>query len=232
MEPVPEMRRALDGMTVFPSNPQLATSLQATTDSVKDAIPECAGLSISLVRNDVETLTFVRTNTLTGVLDAVQYLDDGPCETTVRSGEEVRIDDVLTDENWPLFARISAAGGIRSTLSLPLRRGPRIVGSVNAYGDAPHAFTGREEEIADSFGVQVQSMISNADLSVSPRNAPEADAADSPADRAVIDEALAMLVDAHGFAPETVERRLAMAATRARVPLLDVARGVVLSVGL
>lgn len=229
MEPVPEMRRALDGIAIFPSDPQLAMSLQATTDNVKSAIPECAGLSISLVRNEVEALTFVRTDALTGVFDAVQYLADGPCETTVRTGEVVRIDDVLTDDNWPLFAQVSAAGGIRSTLSLPLRRGPRVVGSVNAYGDVPLAFTGKEADLADAFGVHIQAMIRNADLSLQSRNGAAAHVPGHQADQSVIDEALGVLVASHGLDPKTVERRLEAAAERARISPLNVARAILLS---
>jgi len=222
------MRRALDAVGVFPSNPQLAKSLQATTNNVKDSLPECAGLSISLVREQTRTFTFVRSDTLTGVLDAMQYLDDGPCEKTVRSGEEIRIDDVFAEVNWPLFARASAAAGIRSTLSLPLRRGPHIVGSVNVYGDTPHAFTGKEAALADVFGVHVQHMISNADLSLPPATAYEEDP-EVQKERAVVDQALGILAVQHSIPSETVEQRLADAAARARTSILDVARAIILS---
>jgi GAF domain-containing protein len=220
------MRHALAGIGAYPSDPHLAASLQATTDNVKDWLPDCLGLSISLVRNGYLTYTFVRTDTLTGVLDAMQYFDDGPCEAAVRSGEEVRIDDVLSDDHWPLFAQISAAAGIYSSLSIPLRRGPTLVGSVNVYGDTTHAFTGKEEELADAFGVHVQAMISQADLSQSPQ--PRPDVHPDPVAQAIIDEALDVLVATHGFARSTVGRRLDEAAARARILSISAARAILL----
>lgn len=227
LRPVPEMQRALAGIGVYPSDPHLAASLQATTDNVQRFLPDCAGLSISLVRSGDLTYTFVRTDTLTGVLDAMQYIDDGPCEAAARSGEEVRIDDMLSDEDWPLFSRVSTAAGILSSLSLPLRRGPHLVGSVNLYGDTPHAFTGKEEELADTFGAHVQAMISHADLSDPPL--PDADGQLGPGEQAIIDEAIDVLTATYAFERATVKRRLAEAAARARTSLLSAARGILLS---
>jgi hypothetical protein len=191
------------------------------------------------VRNGDLTYTFVRTDTLTGVLDAMQYFDDGPCETALRNGEEVRVDDVLSDENWPLFAPRSVrppessahcrchCAGVLSSLSLPLRRGPSLVGSVNLYGDTTHAFTGKEEELANTFGVHVQSMISHADLSTPPL--PGADVSLQPGEQAVIDDAMDVLADSHAFERATVERRLSDAAARVRISPLSAARAILLS---
>lgn len=230
MQPVPEMRRALAGIGAYPSDPHLAARLQATTDNVKHTLHDCAGLSISLVRNGDLTYTFVRTDTLTGVLDAMQYLDDGPCETAVRRGKEVHVDDIKTVGKWPLFAQISTAAGILSSLSLPLRRGPKVVGSVNLYGDTTHAFTGKEEELADTFGVHVQAMISHADLS--DPALPNADEPLGPGEQAVINEAIDVLVATHAFSRATVERRLSNAAARARISPLSAAREILLSTPL
>lgn len=227
MQPVPEMRQALAGIGVYPSDPHLAASLQATSDNIKEFLPECAGLSISLVRAGDLTYTFIRTDTLTGVLDAMQYFDDGPCETAIRWAEAVRIDDTRSDVDWPLFSQVSAAVGMRSSLSLPLRRGPTMVGSVNLYGNTAHAFTGKEEDLAETFGVHVQSMISQADLSEPP--VPDADVSFVPAEQAIIDEAMNVLVATYAFERATVERRLTDAATRARISPLSAARGIVLS---
>jgi GAF domain-containing protein len=220
------MRRALAGIGAYPSDPHLAASLQASTDNVKHSLPDCAGLSISLVRSRNLTYTFVRTDTLTGVLDAMQYLDDGPCETTVRIGDEVRIGDIRSDDNWPLFAQISAAAGILSSLSLPLRRGPTLVGSVNMYGDTTHAFTGQEEDLANTFGVHVQDMVTQANLSEPPLRG--TDKHPEPTDQAVIDEALDVLVASHGFDRATVGHRLDEATARARIPLISAARAILL----
>ena len=161
-------QRALDEQGVFPGEHHLFTELRRRSNDTKNDLRGCVGLSISLSRAKALTFTFVRTDALPGVLDAMQYLDDGPCETTIRTGEEIGIDDVLAEDRWLLFTRVSAATGIRSTLSLPLYRGPVVVGSVNIYGDVEGAFTGMEAGLAATFCAQVQAIIGNADLSTTP----------------------------------------------------------------
>jgi hypothetical protein len=101
------------------------------------------------------------------------------------------------------------------------------VGSVNLYGDTTHAFTGKEEELANTFGVHVQSMISHADLSTPPL--PGADVSLQPGEQAVIDDAMDVLADSHAFERATVERRLSDAAARVRISPLSAARAILLS---
>jgi hypothetical protein len=55
-------------------------------------------------------------------LDALQYLDHGPCLQAVETGDLVEITtaDLLDERRWLVFARAEAALGVASTLSLPM----------------------------------------------------------------------------------------------------------------
>jgi GAF domain-containing protein len=223
-----DQQPALDGRAVFPGDTHLLERVRATSHDARDALDGCVGLSISLRRDETLTFTFVRTDALPGVLDAMQYLDDGPCETTIRTGERIRIDDVLVEGRWPLFTKISAAAGIRSTLSLPLYRGPVVVGSVNIYGDTERAFIGKAAHTAMTFGSLVQAMIGTANLSSTP--IPTAPVSTTPSgDQTMINQALALLTDKHGVPAATARQRLTDAATRARTTETEMANAIVTS---
>jgi hypothetical protein len=226
--PTADGQPARDGRTIFPGDPYLLEKVRAASDRARDALEGCVGLSISLGRDETFTFTFVRTDALPGVLDAMQYLDDGPCETTIRSGEQIGIDDLLEEERWPLFTAVSAAAGIRSTLSLPLYRGPLVVGSVNIYGDVERAFIGKEAHIAETFGSQVQAKMGTANLSSTP--IPTGPVSVTPSgDQAMIDQALVVLTDRHGVPAETAGQEFTTAAARARTTVTEMANAIVMS---
>jgi GAF domain-containing protein len=223
MEPVPETRSALEGLAG--EDRRVVQALQAAIDAVTDTIRECVGVSIS-VRETGMTFTFLRSSGIAGAIDAAQYLDDGPCLETIRTGDDVSLTDLMDEDRWQLFAQASAASGVRSSLSLPLRRNGEIVGSVNFYGSTSWAFMGEEAALARAFGARVEDAINNADLSMSTlaaaRQAPQV-----LADRTVVDQALGVLVAKLGIGFEEALQRLSTAAAHARVPLAELARVVI-----
>lgn len=227
MEPVPETRSALQ--EIGPAA-ELLAQMQDLVDQVVRAVPECVGLSISLRDADL-TFTWVRSNEMTGVIDAMQYLEDGPCQESIERGDDILIDDILDEDRWQLFALVSAAQGVRSSLSLPLRSEGTIIGSVNFYAATANAFLGEESHLARTFGSRAEDTINNADLSMSTlanaRKAPQV-----LAEMAVMDQAMGILVAKHHISFEQARTRLAQAATRAGVTVEEVARAVVQSVAV
>jgi GAF domain-containing protein len=227
LEPLPETRSALEAVD---AGAELAAELQLSMDSVVRAVPECVGLSISLCDADL-TFTYLRSPDSVGTLDAVQYLEDGPCVSAIDSGEEIRIDDILDEDRWQLFALESAAKGVRSSLSLPLRHGTTIIGSVNLYAASANAFLGEEATLARTFGARVQDAVNNADLSMATlRRARQAPSV--LADMAVVDQAKGILVAKHNISFDDAQRRLNDAATQAGITEVAVARAVVQSIAV
>jgi GAF domain-containing protein len=85
----------------------------------------------------------------------------------IEDGEEHRVDDVLDEDRWRLYAQTSAAKGVRSSLSMPMRCDGAIVGSVNLYAASAAAFLGEEQQLARVFQADVEEAVNNADLSMS-----------------------------------------------------------------
>ena len=164
MDPVPETAQVLDDL-IKQGKPGLAIRLYRMADRAREVAPDCVGLSLTLLDDD-QTFTLVASDELIARLDAVQYLDGGPCPTSVDLGESVETDvsDLLDEDRWSLFARASAAAGVASTLSLPVMRGGRVVGGVNLYAATVDAFHGRHDSMAEALGASAEHAVADADL--------------------------------------------------------------------
>src|SRR5680860_1169127 len=167
--PVRESREALDLLTSYGRDRRLETSILRMGDRVRAIVPECFALSLGL-EVDGLTYTFVAESREVALLDAIQYLDGGPCVNATQDGTTIATAQLPTDEGrWQLFARGWGLAGVASTLSLPVMSDGRAVGGVNLYAATPTAFDGHHEELADACGTWAQGAVTNADLSFSSR---------------------------------------------------------------
>jgi GAF domain-containing protein len=144
----------------------LGVELYAMARRVRAVVPELIGISLAAVADGV-TLTLVTSAEELAALDAVQYLDGGPCVEAVERAEPlaVKLADLLDEDDWQLYARAGAAFGVASTLSLPIMVEDRVVGGVNLYGHTANAFAGRHAEVAEAVGSTAELAVTNADLS-------------------------------------------------------------------
>src|SRR3954469_8224470 len=226
MEPIPETDEALEELERY-GDVELRGELQRLTDQAKQRVPGLVGVSLSMVSEDL-VLTYVASNTDIAALDAVQYVDDGPCQEAIRQEGTIETDtEALIDEGrWQLFAQASAAAGIRSSLSMPLRRQGVMTGGVNLYGAERDSFKGHTQELAELFGAWAPGAVTNADLSFATR----LEAVKGPQrlkGQAYLDQAIGFLVAARGLEPRAAEERLQTAAARAGVAVFVLARALV-----
>lgn len=193
-------------------------------DRAREVSPECVGLSLTLLE-DESTFTLVASDDVVRSLDALQYLDGGPCLTSVDTVETIETDvaDLLDEGRWALFARGSAEAGIASTLSLPLMTDGRIVGGVNLYGATADAFHDRHGAMAAALGASAADAVTNADLSFRTR-----DQATRTRDRwaglAEVGVALGILMVRYDVDEAGARHRLRHAAERAGISEVQVAR--------
>ncbi len=228
MEPMPETRETLRWLSVD-SDVDLEATLASQAERVLEVVPDCVGISIAYLEEGL-TFTLVATPEQIAVLDAIQYLHDGPCVEAARSGRrmDVREMDPLDEGAWQRYARAGAARGVLSSLSLPIREDGdvgQVVGSVNLYGASRNAFTGHHGQMAELFGAWGPGAVSNADLSFSTRLA----AAASPArarERSLLYEAVGMLAEFEHVDVATAELRLREAAARAGLTDVQIAQAV------
>lgn len=242
MEPIPETREAVEEFGPFLDDDLLEVMVDAA-DQVRRVVPSLVGLSLGLVREGL-SFTVQATSAEIARLDAVQYLDGGPCaeaahgdprSTGQANSQETepepidtdgaivfRDDDPLAEHGWESFARATAAEGIASTLTLPVLDDGAVVGSVNLYAAEADAFAGHHQAVATVCRAWAPGAVTNADLDFDTRRAsirtPEV-----LRDQMVIAQAVGVLIarrgiDAEKRRPSSVTPPPAPASPRSRSP--------------
>lgn len=217
MEPIPETMHVIR-QQLERGDTDLSVALQRLSRDTLEIVPECVGLSLASYSDGI-TYTLVATSLDVATLDAAQYVDDdGPCVRAALEGRAVTTDSsgALSERNWQVYAHVSTSQGVASSLTLPLRRGDQVIGTVNLYASTPDAFKGREEQVARAIGAGAADAVANADLSFSTRllaqKGPEIFE-----DQYAIDLAVGILAAFHGLDVTVARERIRQAARRAGV---------------
>ena len=227
MEPIPETVAAAHELDALRQDGDLLAELDSLSESVLKIVPDCVGMSLAYLIEGV-TLTLVATSTEIALLDAVQYLDGGPCIEAVAIDKVLEVDDAdaLDESDWRLFSEATAAAGIKSTLTLPISINGHITGSVNLYAASPAAFSGHHESIANIFNAWAPDAVTNADLTFQTRTTAQ-QAPGKLRDDATVRAALDYLTSSRGVDAITAYEQLESAASRANVTVLELAQWIV-----
>lgn len=175
----------------------LAAVLTRVAQLAVDAVPGADGAGLTLLE-PARPDTIVATTRFVSDVDAIQYgLGQGPCISAAASGHTVRSGSLSTDGEWPSFGAMVARLNVHSALSVPLHGPNRVVGSMNIYAHALHAFDERAAELAELFAVPAAVSVSNvAALIQAQRLTAQLQAALT--NRAVIDQAIGMVMSRVG----------------------------------
>ena len=227
MEPISESARAAAEFDADIDDLQLLDELRLHSNRVAGLVPDCVGMSVA--RRDLGvTLTLVSTDRQAAVLDALQYLESGPCVAAADRGEVLAFtaEELLSEASWQLFSLGATSAGVASTLTLPVIVDGLVTGTVNLYATTPHAFDGHHQELAAILGAWAAGATTNADLSFSTldiaRQAPRV-----LADKALVETAVGFIMAAADVSADEAYRRLGNAAHRAGVSEIQVAEGVI-----
>ncbi len=227
LEPVPETREAFDWLGTF-GDGGIEESMMRMSRRVREIAPGCVAMSLSVVDDDL-TFTLQVDRSGASLLDAVQYLDDGPCLAAMAGDRVEHTADLPLDEGeWQMFARAEALAGISSTLSLPILGDDHVVGGINLYGATSDAFDGHHQELADACGAWAAGAVTNADLGFRSRLR----AAATPgrlSDSGDINLATGLVAEIQGLSVEAAGRKIARAAAQADVSEAEFARFVLQS---
>lgn len=227
MEPIPESESAAHLLGLPQTGDDILGELKHRAALVRVVVPTLVGLSLAALEHGV-TLTLVATSQDVAALDGVQYVDDGPCVAGAREDAVLTFEgDSPTDERaWMLFARATAADGVASTLTLPVTDDDRVVGTVNLYASAAHAFDTHHEHLAAIFGAWAEGAVINADLGFETRRSAQL-APQVLRDQVVVDRAVGVLASAGGLGVDEARQRIADAAVRAGVEQVAVAHRII-----
>lgn len=190
------------------------------------AIPGADGAGLTLLEQG-RADTIVASATFVAEVDAIQYsLEQGPCITAALEGRTVRSGSLSSDEQWPLFGPRVGRLGVHSVLSLPLVTPGGVVGAMNVYAHPPNAFDDRAAQIGELFALPAAVAVQNAQvLAQTKRLAQQLQSALTS--RAVIDQALGVLMSRVGGTAEEAFDRLRERSQAENIKLREVAQRVV-----
>ena len=198
---------------------------RVATFAVK-AVPGADGAGLTLLEHD-RADTIVKTASFVREVDDIQYgIGEGPCISAARTGETMRSGSLGGDPRWPRFGPRVGRLGVHSVLSLPLRTVDAVVGAMNIYAYAKDAFDERAEGLGELFAVPAAIAVQNAQiLAQTQRLASYLQAALT--NRAVIDQAIGIVMSRSGITAEQAFDRLRTISQRDHVKVAEVAAGVV-----
>lgn len=216
MQPLPETREALTVLARLGVE-DVEGDVSGLVERAVLIVPELVGMSFSIVSEGV-TFTYVATSLDVAALDAAQDLDGGPCIQALSHREVLESEHDLFDEDqWQLFSQPRAAAGVRSTLSLPIVGADgTAIGGFNLYGPDPDTFKGNTALLAAALGAWEPAAVHNADLSFETRR--EATRTRHRLEeRAIVDQAIGVLVARQRIDPDTAADHLFEAAGQAGI---------------
>jgi GAF domain-containing protein len=162
--------------------------------------------------------------------DDVQYqTGDGPCLHAARTGTEVRIDEIPGDPRWPQFTSRAVSLGILSSLSHPLFADSRPIGALNWYARNPGAFGPEETARAGHFAGNASGALTLA-LRMASCNDLTEQLRSSMASRAVIDQALGVIMATEHCPHDRAFAMLRSVSQNTNTKLRDLAANIVTSV--
>ena len=242
MEPLPETEQALDEFSTY--GVDLRSLLLEMGKRAEAIVPSLVGLSLGLVQEGV-TFTLVSpaerrehpdgpdgpaaaAGAATDRADLADRADRAGLVPKQRGGrcddsDEPEVGDALDERSWSAYARTTASDGVRTTLSLPVVKGTRVVGDVNLYATTLDAFVGHHQELGAALGASAEGAVTDADLAFSTRD----DAVTAPAATAElrdVDLALGMVSARDGIDIPAARAQLETLALRSGVSLVAAAR--------
>lgn len=201
-------------------------TLRRVGDLAVRSIVGCDAVGVTI--NDGRSpSTGAATGGLVYEVDNFQYdIAEGPCLEAVKTKTIVEVPDMATDQRWPRFAGHAAERGLLSSLSLPLIVRGDALGALNLYAFRPRAFDVADRQTGTMFAAQAAVALANAQTyAASVKVARELrEALES---RAVIDQAIGILIARNHFDPEEAFTALRVRSQKENRKLRDVASDIV-----
>lgn len=163
-------------------------------------------------------------------VDEVQYdRGEGPCLTSLDTGEIVSVVDLLEDDRWDEYRGPALAHGVRASLSLPLGNDGDVIGALNIYASRAHAFDADDQRRAAQFATEASRALTLA-LRIAERTEMSAQLQEALASRAVIDQALGIIMAQRRCTADEAFDTLRTVSQNSNVKVRDVAARLVASV--
>ena len=201
---------------------------QLATLTVK-VLPGELSCGITL-RRDRGAFTVASSDSRASQVDEIQYgHDEGPCLHSLATGEVVVVDDLADDDRWGGYRMPALGHGVRSSLSLPLHTDGEVIGALNIYATTPRAFGPAEQLVARRFADEASRALALA-VRLAERSEMSAHLQAALASRAVIDQALGIIMGQNRCTADEAFEVLRTISQNRNVKLRDVAADMVTAV--
>lgn len=215
------------------SEETLTTALDRVASLSAEIVPGAEAVGVTLIKDEkiqkrtytAETAAYSDPRVLP--IDQAQFTsNEGPCLQAIKDNQIFTIDDLATEERWPLFKEGAFEAGLRSSLSLPLAVGNRSIGALNMYAFSAHSFNDNDVEFAKVFASQAAVSLANVQ---SYQGAVElsANLSEAMKSRAVIEQAKGMIMLQRRCSPDDAFQTLVAASQARNKKLRDIAQEVV-----
>lgn len=189
------------------------------------AIPRCDECGIA-VPAGTDAFTTARTGDA-AAFDAHQYAaHQGPCLDAFDNGHSYQLTLGGDDARWPQFAEAMTGSGMQAMVAIPLIVRERTIGTLGIYSRAPAPFTAEDRTGAELYAAQAGIALANVEaheqaveLAAQLRSALDS--------RAVIDQAIGILMATRGLDAAQGFQELVAASQRENRKLRDIATTVV-----
>ncbi|MEO7126063.1 MAG: GAF and ANTAR domain-containing protein [Nakamurella sp.] len=190
------------------------------------AIPNADGAGVMLIELG-QPDTIVASAPFVSEVDAIQYgLGEGPCISAATDGRTYLSGSLGGESLWPHFGPRVGRLGVHSVLSLPLLLPGLVVGAINVYAHGKYAFDEHAVELGELFAAPAAVAVHNAQVLARARRVIE-QMQTALASRAVIDQAIGILISRSGGTTEESFDALRTISQHEQRKLSDVARRVV-----
>lgn len=117
------------------------------------AIPGADGAGVTVVEQH-RADTVATSDTFVRRVDDIQYRHGvGPCIAALAAAQTIRCGSLGGDRRWKKFGSTVARLGVHSSVSIPLITPTGVVGVMNVYAHAKHAFDDRAAELGQLFAI-------------------------------------------------------------------------------
>jgi len=211
--------------SVLQSHRTLGGALAGIVEAATVSVPGCDAGSVSL-SIDGRPATAVASAKVSLELDLVQYdTDEGPCLTSFRTMETLRLDLREGAERFPHFARAAAARGVIAVLSVPATWGGEVVATLNLYSRSG-PFDESAVSVAAVLAAQVAIAVSRSPEFAAARAVLEEAQRDAD-DTAQVQLATGLLMVSQGCTSEQAEGLLREAAVHDEQTVLQIAQRII-----
>lgn len=192
------------------------------------AAPDITALTVTAVADDGSLTAAASTDDHAQSVDEHEYaLHEGPCITTLATGEEQVVRDTATDPRWPRFAAKAREEGFGSVAGLPLRTADGdTIGALNVFTHRQDGLPEEDLAVLRRVCGPAAAVLANARAYRRTRQLSQ-QLAELLDQRAVLNRAIGIVIGRVGDDPVQAQRRLEAAAAREATSLADIAARVV-----